>query len=171
MRIPIRRRSRRSKGQALVEFALVVPLILFAIFGVVDMGRAIYAYTTTAEAARQAARMAIVDQTVTDVVSRAQTAAPALGLGSGNVDVCFKDSTAPQWAATNGAITCGTSGPQAPACASPYEIGCFAVVTVRSTFVPVTPFIGNLIGSFTLSSTSVDSITYVCPNEGTSTCP
>ncbi len=171
MRAVFLRRGATS-GQALVEFAIVVTLILFMVFAVVDLGRAVYAYTTTAEAARQAARLAVVDQTISDVVGRAGTAAPALNLASGDVDVCFKDASAAEWAASSGtSIRCGGSGPQAPSCSSPYEIGCFAVVTVRSQFVPVTPFIGGLVGPLTLSSTSVDTIRYVCPNEGTPTCP
>ena len=54
-------RSRRgSAGQALVETALILPLFLTLLLGIVDMGRAVWATTSLASAAREAARYAIV---------------------------------------------------------------------------------------------------------------
>src|SRR5262245_2689266 len=49
-------RPRRFPGQNLVEFALVSVLLLMGIFGVVDLGRAVYARTTLTNAVREAAR-------------------------------------------------------------------------------------------------------------------
>jgi hypothetical protein len=49
-----------SRGQALVETALILPLFLILVMGVVDMGRAVWATTSLASAAREAARYAIV---------------------------------------------------------------------------------------------------------------
>lgn len=53
-------RSSRS-GQALVEFALVVPLLLVLVVGIVEFGRAWNAYQVLTDAAREAARMAVID--------------------------------------------------------------------------------------------------------------
>lgn len=53
-------RRERSSGQSLVEFALVLPLFLLIIIGMVDVGRAIWANNSVANAAREAARYAIV---------------------------------------------------------------------------------------------------------------
>ena len=53
-------KRRRSAGQALVETALVLPLFLILLLGIVDTGRAIWATTSLASAAREAARFAIV---------------------------------------------------------------------------------------------------------------
>ena len=55
-----RRRSRgparRSKGQSLVEFALVLPVLLVLLMGVFDFGRAIYAsLDAISDAAKSAA--------------------------------------------------------------------------------------------------------------------
>lgn len=52
---------RRSAGQALVETALILPLFLTLVMGVVDMGRAVWATTSLNSAAREAARYAIVN--------------------------------------------------------------------------------------------------------------
>jgi Flp pilus assembly protein TadG len=54
------RRGGRS-GQALVEFALVIPVFLLLLFGVVDFGRLIYMNSTVSQAAREGARLASVE--------------------------------------------------------------------------------------------------------------
>jgi hypothetical protein len=48
------------RGQALVEFALIVPMFLVLIFAVFDFGRVIWANDAVGNAAREAARFAIV---------------------------------------------------------------------------------------------------------------
>lgn len=62
---PGRTRGRRAQdkraGQALVEFALVVPLLLILILGIVEFGRAWNVYQVITDAAREAARSAAVD--------------------------------------------------------------------------------------------------------------
>jgi Flp pilus assembly protein TadG len=55
----LRRRS-RSRGQGLVEFALVLPIFLVILIGMVDLGRTIWANNSVANAAREAARFAAV---------------------------------------------------------------------------------------------------------------
>ena len=51
---------KRSRGQALVEFALVLPLFLLMLFAMVDIGRVIWANDNLANAAREGARWASV---------------------------------------------------------------------------------------------------------------
>jgi Flp pilus assembly protein TadG len=55
----VRSRSHRA-GQALVETALIIPIFLMLLMGIVDMGRAVWATTSLASAAREATRYAIV---------------------------------------------------------------------------------------------------------------
>ncbi len=55
---------RSRSGQALVEFALVVPLLLILILGIVEFGRAWNVYQVITDAAREAARSAVVDNPV-----------------------------------------------------------------------------------------------------------
>jgi hypothetical protein len=50
----------RDQGQALIEFALVIPVLLLLIVGLFDVGRAIVEENTLAFAAREATRYAIV---------------------------------------------------------------------------------------------------------------
>jgi hypothetical protein len=56
-----RRLTGDRSGQALVEFALVVPLLLILIVGVVELSRAWNAHQVITNAARDALRSAVVD--------------------------------------------------------------------------------------------------------------
>ncbi|MBT8489046.1 MAG: pilus assembly protein [Gemmatimonadetes bacterium] len=79
-----RRRGSREGGQALVEFALVAPLILLLILGMVDFARAWSAYEVITFQARMGARMAVVDDpsiTEADVRQAIED-----GLAQGNLD-------------------------------------------------------------------------------------
>jgi Flp pilus assembly protein TadG len=55
------RRTRRDRGQTLVEFALVLPVFMLLLFGLLDMGRFVYLNSTLSQAAREAARVAAVE--------------------------------------------------------------------------------------------------------------
>jgi len=55
------------RGQALVEFAMVVPLLLMLLLGVYEFARAWNVYEVLTDAAREGARRAVVDDgTVTE---------------------------------------------------------------------------------------------------------
>lgn len=60
MRLP-RRRS-RERGQALAEFALVIPVFFLLLFGFIDVARYVYTTTGYGQAAREAARYGSVEQ-------------------------------------------------------------------------------------------------------------
>lgn len=49
-----------ERGQSLVEFALVLPVLLLLIFGLLDVARAVWQENTLAFAAREGSRYAIV---------------------------------------------------------------------------------------------------------------
>jgi Flp pilus assembly protein TadG len=172
---PFGRGERRDgRGQALVEFALVFPLIVLLLFGVFDLGRAVYAYNTIANAARQGARVADVNQlnppnsntacnenmpvenqTTPDwsIKACAAHAAVSLGLQPGNVTVTYgPPSTGPT-------LSC----PNSPTTTSPLSVGCIATVTVTYSWTPITPVIGNIIGSIIVTSTSQIPIERVFP--------
>ena len=53
-----RERIKTERGQALIEFALVVPVMLILLLGMIDLGRAFVFGVTTQEGARQATRLA-----------------------------------------------------------------------------------------------------------------
>lgn len=54
------------RGQALVEFALILPLLMVLLFGIVEFGRAWNAKQVLTDAAREGARLAVLgDPTIT----------------------------------------------------------------------------------------------------------
>ncbi len=125
-------RSRR-RGQSLVEFALVLLPLLMLLVGIIDVGRAIYGFNTVANASREAARYAIVDQTAVEVVQTAVESGAALDLDA--TDVAF--------------TTCAIKF-------------CQVSVTVSWDYVPVTPLIGDLFNP-TISSTTSMPVEVVNP--------
>jgi Flp pilus assembly protein TadG len=155
------KRSRRhaSAGQSLVEFAFIFPIITLVAFGFVDIGRAVFTFNTVTNAARQAARVASVNQLdpisgpwlcqenkpVESVASPqwtfrgcAVTAAKALGVTSSDVTISYA-------APPGTTLTC--SG-------GTLNVGCIVSVTVVAHFAPITPVAGRLIGPVTMTSTS-----------------
>ena len=49
-----------SRGTTMVEFALIVPVLLLLLFGILDLGRALNAYVTMSNASREGARYAML---------------------------------------------------------------------------------------------------------------
>jgi Flp pilus assembly protein TadG len=147
---------RSARGQSLVEFAMVFPVFILILIGLFDLGRAVFAFNTLSNASRESARVAIVNQTESDVEAEAMKQGVSLGLTPGEVTVAYlgHDGT-------------GT-------CSAPYGVGCRASVTVQYTFVAATPVIGQLIGPFTMTSTTEMPVERTCPDPDITnllTCP
>ena len=97
----------KQKGQGLVEFALILPLLLLMFFGIIEFGRIFQAYLTVQHAAREAARYAVTGQggaeRVRAIKEKAVQATAGLnvdyskidwreGPGSGYYAACVEDS-------------------------------------------------------------------------------
>ncbi len=50
-----------EKGQALVEFALTVPILLMFVFGIIDVARVLFGLSQVVDASRQAVRFGLVE--------------------------------------------------------------------------------------------------------------
>jgi Flp pilus assembly protein TadG len=123
-------RRSNERGQSLVETALVLPILLLILMGIFDFGRAVFAFNAVSNAAREAARVAIVNQNTTGVVEEGKGA--AIGLPPDAVDVTFT----------------------LPDCGGAVRIGCTARVQVDHDWSAITPIIGSFIGPIQLSSTT-----------------
>lgn len=66
----------RDRGAAAVEFALLLPLLLLLVFGIIDFGRLLNAQVTLTQAAREGARLVSLGQP--NVTTRTQGAATGL---------------------------------------------------------------------------------------------
>src|SRR5678816_3024678 len=75
---------RDTRGQSLVEFALILPMMLVVMFMITEFGRALYMYNVLASAARAGARMAVVSGSA-NAVANGTTAVNKL-LASANMD-------------------------------------------------------------------------------------
>jgi len=56
MRIFESNRKERTRAQTMVEFALVLPILLLIIYGLLEVGRLIFIYSTVVSASREAVR-------------------------------------------------------------------------------------------------------------------
>jgi len=139
--------DRARPGQSLVEFALILPILLILLLGIVDFGRAVAAYNSVSNGARSGVRVAIVNQDYNAIVDAVE--AEAFGLG--DVNVTFNPNV-------EGIPACPVaSGDCCPA------IGCVVGVTVSTEYVPATPIFSQLVGSITVSSDSQMPIERVQP--------
>jgi Flp pilus assembly protein TadG len=144
---------RHARGQSVAEFALVIPLFLVMLFGIIDIGRVIWANDALANAAREGARYAsvtgssLVTPTSTKADIKTYTRNYAIAAGTNViVTVCYS-------AVANSSATAGCSGDtNSPATAS-NDRGSLVTVQVTST-VPI--LTGALLGmgAFTVSGTS-----------------
>jgi len=55
------KKNNKLPGQSLVEVAILIPVALFLLMGFLDLGRAIFYYSSISNAVREGARYAIVD--------------------------------------------------------------------------------------------------------------
>lgn len=161
--------GRRERGQALVEFAFIFPLIALIAFGFIDIGRAVFSYNTLTNAAREAARVAAVNQLD-----------PAVAPWECFADHPVEDPLDPHWTfrgcAMSAGRTLGVEGSDvtidyaAPPgatleCETELNVGCIATITVTSDFIPITPVAGQLIGPISMSATSQMPIERLFPDQ------
>lgn len=115
---------RRERGAAAVELALLLPVFLLVIAGIVDFGRALFTQITLTNAAREGARAAVVStMSPADIKLRAQTSAPGIpgiattasicGASGGNATVSA--STSFEWILLEPAMSLFGAGGALPA--------------------------------------------------------
>lgn len=123
----------REVGAAAVELALVLPILLVLVFGIIDFGRAYNAEISLTQAAREGARVRSLGADPAATTTRVQLAAGFLPATSVSV----------------------AAGPACPANPSPTDV---ATVTATTTFTYATPIgalVGFATGPITLRGTGV----------------
>lgn len=159
----------RTRGQSLVEFAFVFPIIMLLAFGFLDVGRAVFEWNTLTNAARSAARVAVVNQID-----------PVSGPWSCQANKPVESVTSPNWTfrgcAMSAGAALGVTGADvtvsyAPPpgvdleCSARLNVGCLVTVTVTSVFTPITPVAGSIIGPMPMSATSEMPIERLFPDQ------
>lgn len=153
------RRSTASvgRGQALAEFALVIPIFILILLAVFDVGRLVLVSNSLTNAAREGARLAIVNQDQTFVSSKVQ--ALAFG-GTVSNAASLTDPVVSYYKQLPNSDP--TTNP--PCSGASMAVGCIAVVTAKSTWTAITPVIGSILGPIQLVARSELPIELVCPN-------
>ena len=136
--------TRADRGQALVEFALIIPILLILLIAIFDVGRLVFAYNDITNSARSGVRVAIVNQGGT-VARDATINQASLGLQPSDVTITYLNSAADA------------------ACGNPYKVGCLARVTVRFPWSSITPIIGSILGPITVTTSTTMPIEPVFP--------
>ncbi|MCR4441597.1 MAG: pilus assembly protein [Peptococcaceae bacterium] len=67
-----------GRGQAAVEFALVIPVLLLLLFGIVEFGRIFGASLIVAHSAREGARLGSMGASDSEIILRVEEAAASL---------------------------------------------------------------------------------------------
>lgn len=160
------RRNAHPRGQSLVEFALVLPVLLVIMLFAIDFGRAFFSWVTVTNASRVAANYAAVYPRDSYSMSCggspiwncpaatnpyvSQVGMDAAGAFSG---VCpLKSGT--------DFLPVFTDGPDFKVSGdTSKDLGDSARVTINCTFRPLTPVISNIVGSsITISASSTFTI-------------
>jgi Flp pilus assembly protein TadG len=141
----LRRSSRREKGQAIIELALILPVLLLLTLGIIDFGRAAYYYIEVSDATKAAAQygsqsMADAENT-NNITQAAQNSARDIAAGLG---------------VTVAPLQCGCPGAAAggcPAAGCTYPI-VYLTVNTTYTFTPMFSYPGvpasfNMAGNVT----------------------
>ncbi len=147
----------RSSGQGLIEFALVLPVLLLLILGIIDFGRIIAIYNESSNATREALRYAMVNPPVGD-------SAAAVEQRCNNIVDAAKRSlllTNPNDVAVTVSIDNGADPSQpggqimgtCPTIAPGLEImpGWRVRVALSTDVTPLTPVVNNIVTSIPLS--------------------
>lgn len=82
------RRRNGERGAAAVEFALVLPVLLILVLGIVEFGRAYNIQTTLSAAAREGVRVMALQSSASQARAATKTAAqPTVALSDGEIAV------------------------------------------------------------------------------------
>lgn len=84
---------RRQDGQGIVEFALVVPVLVLIIFGILESGRFLDVWLVATNAAREGARTGAVHATPSEITAAVWAAAPTLSPGSTTIEIVNAQGT------------------------------------------------------------------------------
>lgn len=133
-------RTRRA-GQSLVEFALVVPLLLVFLLGIMEYGWFMKNQLTVSNAAREGARYAALGRSTSDIDARIQDKAVTVPGAPSHLTISLKRDDNNASNGYNYTINLGDSGGNNDAPA-----GCMIQVTVsipNKSLTGVFPFLNN----------------------------
>jgi Flp pilus assembly protein TadG len=85
----LKRKMKNERGQTMTEFALILPILLVLLFGIVQFGVIFNNYVTLTDAARTASRKGAVSRQASDPKGTCESAGYAAGTGLKNPGTDF----------------------------------------------------------------------------------
>ena len=83
---------RDRRGQALVELALALPLLLLVLMGTMECGRIFHAYLVITNASREGARAGVTGAPDSEIREKVKEAAASLGLTDAQISIAPDES-------------------------------------------------------------------------------
>lgn len=117
-----------EKGQSIVEFALILPLLVLMLFGIIDFARIFHVYLTMDHAGREAGRAASIGKNDTYITQKAIDNGVSINLKATDVDISPKVTR---------------------------KSGDNVTITITYSIDFLTPVIGNVVGPITLEDKTV----------------
>jgi Flp pilus assembly protein TadG len=77
----------RERGAVAVEFAIIFPILLLLVFGIIDFGFGFHAWDASENAAREGARVGAVNANPSEIIDRAESASSSLDQSKLTVDI------------------------------------------------------------------------------------
>lgn len=150
MQLPFRHGAsdERTRGQAMVEFALILPLLILLLVLAIDFGRVFFGNIALANAARIGANEASWNPQAWQAPGDATLQALFRQQVSDDLNAigCQPNGT-PTGTAWTPADVPDPSFVDAVGTADPYEIGDFAVLRLECEFSFITPLVGAIVGN------------------------
>lgn len=149
---PITHRRDRTRGQALAEFAMVIPIFLLLLFAIVDVARYVYTQNALSNMAREAARVSAVEsrpacsQAARDACANsiARTRITGVGLKAGS-------ATTGSPAAVGVFVECRSQSNLALVSMAACKSNDILKVRLNSDFTLVTPLVSSFLSTLALS--------------------
>ena len=135
----IKNRCSGIKGQELIEFALNIPIFALIIFGVLDLGRAVYYFSAISNSAREGARYGSIH--VSEIIAD-------------DTNLC---NQVIDWSIAV-ALTCDDID------SSVDLVNKTVTVSVYYNFDPITPLVSNFFPSQVLTARSTMTLEYIPPS-------
>ncbi|HHT71415.1 MAG: TadE family protein [bacterium] len=148
MQFWLRRLKKDTRGQTMVEFALIAPVLLLILMGMFDFGRVFHAYVTVSTVARETARYAIVRHSEKEVFDKAEESAVGLNSTKLNFDVVCAGTNKNYVISTPGSL----DDTDAPWNSEPF--GTQLKVTANYSCELLTPLMVSVIGANSVSMSS-----------------
>lgn len=146
----------RERGATVVEFAIVLPLFLILVFGIVDFGRYYSAVSSVNTASRESARYGSSVGDSVNGTPRYTDCSEIIAAGTGfgiTHGIAASDYTITYDHGTNGSQFSTCSPGSTATNTGDFEDSDRIVVTVETEFEFITPIVGSMFGTVSVDST------------------